>query len=127
MRAEASIKTAIDTELQYIHKEGVGTVNSRYVPRTVIKENGRQSIVQPVAMNKQEVTAGSIQVLSEILQEVRAAILPDTADIEDKRGYLPSLYPAITSSTFPTINPPKVPKIYPIIAIRTPMGMSALE
>lgn len=31
------------------------------------------------------------------------------------------------SKTFPTISPPKVPTMYPIIAISTPMGMSALE
>ena len=36
-------------------------------------------------------------------------------------------YPAIISKTFPTINPPKVPSMYPIIAISTPMGMRALE
>jgi len=34
---------------------------------------------------------------------------------------------AIISNTFPTINPPNVPTIYPIIAISTPMGISALE
>jgi len=34
---------------------------------------------------------------------------------------------AIISNTFPTINPPNVPTIYPIIAINTPIGISAFE
>jgi hypothetical protein len=38
-----------------------------------------------------------------------------------------SSYPEIISRTFPTINPPKVPIIYPIIAMSTPMGIRALE
>ena len=34
---------------------------------------------------------------------------------------------AIISKIFPTISPPNVPTIYPIIAMSTPMGISALE
>lgn len=43
--------------------------------------------------------------------------------------YLMSIlyYTLIVSKTLPIIRPPNVPKIYPIIAMSTPMGMSAWE
>ena len=47
--------------------------------------------------------------------------------LKEARNYSSLYYPAILSKTFPTINPPNVPTIYPIIAMSTPMGIRALE
>jgi len=56
------------------------------------------------------------------VQEIQDVIRPLNLSCVNER-----FYPAIISKIFPTISPPNVPTMYPIIAISTPMGMSALE
>ena len=77
----------------------------------------------------------------EVVQEevVQEEVVTDHLDLdldqeEDKvnnffclSSYDERYQPAIISKTFPTIKPPNVPTMYPIIAINTPIGISALE
>ena len=88
-------------------------------------------------------TIGTIAIIIEVITteairtEVLTTELPDHVQqvdsIDKSLGSsnlfepLANHYLAIISKIFPTINPPKVPTMYPIIAISTPMGISALE
>jgi hypothetical protein len=71
----------------------------------------------------------------EIVQEDIIEVVTDHLDIEEDNvnnffclsSFDERYQHAIISKTFPTIKPPNVPTIYPIIAISTPMGINALE
>ena len=83
------------------------------------------TIIDPILITEIEV----------IIQEVIIGLQDPEQQAEDTdktlilsflmKGF--SSYLEMISKIFPTINPPNVPTIYPIIAMSTPMGIRALE
>lgn len=130
IRIRASIITVID-----ITRAIIDTIRTLDITKIILRTIGLIQITerQQIPETKRIQETKLIPEI-EVIPEAKTTELPEQKKLEhtDSSFYLSSMmrglnYPAILSKIFPTIKPPNVPTIYPIIAISTPMGISALE
>jgi len=118
------------TDIERIDQHNITEITTGTVP-VIIQIHETTDIIIIIIEKILTIELHEIEVITVDL--LRAVVIQEQVDLrqeEDKYEITPQtgvVYVAIISNTLPTINPPNVPTIYPIIAISTPMGISALE
>ena len=119
------IKMIIETVTDTIRT--TGTIKTISTTEIIIVEIEIIAITE-VILQGTEIIAAIEVIIIELLDHVQQADNIDNS-LRGPNKFEPLInhYPAIISKTFPTINPPNVPTMYPIIAMSTPIGIRALE